>query len=363
MRKLWIALGLAVVLAGSALAGDILQEEAEILGADRLAEAVPADAEDALDGVSPLEQADFGRTVKKILSGVLQNAGRWARQAARSCAMLLAAALLGGAAQMSGGTAQTAARMASCLAMAAVCTSSLNGMIALAKDAIDTIGNFSALLLPVLSSALAASGGTSSGGALYAGSTLLISLLTSLIRSFFIPCVYCYLFLTTARYAIGDERLSPLQEGCGWVISAALKGTAGVFTAYLTLTGLLAGSADEMALKAAKGMISTAVPVVGSILSDASDAILTSAGLIKNAAGAFGLLAVLATGAAPFFHLAVQYLALRATAAIGGFVAQREQAGMLRGAATAMGQMLAMTGCAILMALVAICCFIKAVNG
>ena len=47
----------------------------------------------------------------------------------------------------------------------------------------------------------------------------------------------------------------------------------------------------------------------------------------------------------------------------GGFVAQREQAVMLRGAATAMGQMLAMTGCAILMALVAICCFIKAVNG
>lgn len=80
-----------------------------------------------------------------------------------------------------------------------------------------------------------------SGGALYAGATLLISVLTSLIRSFLIPCVYCYFFLAVAQYAIGDDRLECLRELAGWTVKTALRAAVAAFTAYLTLTGLLAG--------------------------------------------------------------------------------------------------------------------------
>ncbi len=91
-------------------------------------------------------------------------------------------------------------------------------------------GSFSALLLPVLSSALTASGGVTSGGALYAGATLLISVLTSLIRSFLIPCVYCYFFLAVAQYAIGDDRLECLRELAGWTVKTALRAAVAAFT-------------------------------------------------------------------------------------------------------------------------------------
>lgn len=360
MRKCVIALLLAVLLTGGAAAADVLQEEAGILGADKLEDVLPAEAAEALEGVSPLEQADFAGGMKQILSGALKGLGGWARQGARVAAALLAVTLLCG---MGDGYGGAAARMAGCLGIAGICTSSLYGMIALARETLDGLGNFSALLLPVLSSALTASGGVTSGGAIYAGATLLISVLTGLIRSFLIPCVYCYLLLATAQYAIGDDRLECLRELAGWTVKTALRAAVAAFTAYLTLTGLLAGTADTLTLKAAKSVISTAIPVVGGMISEASQAVLTSAALIRGSAGVFGLLAVLAMGLGPFLQIAVQYLALRVTAALSGFLAVQEHTKLLSCAADAMGYMLAMTGSAMLMVIVAVCAFLRAVSG
>lgn len=89
----------------------------------------------------------------------------------------------------------------------------------------------------------------------------------------------------------------------GGRVKTALRAAVAAFTAYLTLTGLLAGAADEMTLKAAKSVISTAIPVVGGMISEASQAVLTSAALIRNSAGIFGLLAVLAVGLGRFCRL------------------------------------------------------------
>ena len=364
MRKCLIFLLLAAALAtGVCAAADVLQEEAAILGADKLEDALPAEAEEALDGISPLEQGSCTEGFKQVLSGAVKGLGGWMRQGAQVSAALLAAALLCGFGAEAKGGAGAAVRMAGCLGIATVCTSGLYGMIALAQETLDGLGSFSALLLPVLSSALTASGGVTSGGTLYAGATLLISVLTSLIRSFLIPCVYCYFFLAVAQYAIGDDRLECLRELAGWTVKTALRAAVAAFTAYLTLTGLLAGAADEMTLKAAKSVISTAIPVVGGMISEASQAVLTSAALIRNSAGIFGLLAVLAVGLGPFLQIAVQYLALRVTTALSGFLAMQEHTKLLACAADAMGYMLAMTGSAMLMVIVAVCAFLKAVNG
>ena len=361
MRRIVLVLLLAAMLAsGVCAATDVLQEEAAILGADKLEDALPDEAADALNGISPLGPGSFSDGFKQVLSSAVKGLGGWMRSGVRVAAGLLAVALLCG---MGSGYGGAAARMAGCLGIAAVCTSSLYGMIALARETLDGLGNFSALLLPVLSAALTASGGVTSGSAIYAGATLLISVLTSLIRSFLIPCVYCYFFLAVAQYAIGDDRLECLRELAGWTVKTALRAAVAAFTGYLALTGLLAGTADEMALKAAKSVISTAIPVVGGMISEASQAVLTSAALIRSSAGVFGLLAVLAMGLGPFLQIAVQYLALRVTAALSGFLAMQEHTKLLSCAADAMGDMLAMTGSAMLMVIVAVCTLIRVVNG
>lgn len=160
MRKCLIFLLLAAALAtGVCAAADVLQEEAAILGADKLEDALPAEAEEALDGISPLEQGSFTEGFKQVLSGAVKGLGGWMRQGAQVSAALLAAALLCGFGAEAKGGAGAAVRMAGCLGIATVCTSGLYGMIALAQETLDGLGSFSALLLPVLSSALTASVG------------------------------------------------------------------------------------------------------------------------------------------------------------------------------------------------------------
>ena len=51
------------------------------------------------------------------------------------------------------------------------------------------------------------------------------------------------------------------------------------------------------------------------------------------------------------------------TTALSGFLAMQEHTKLLACAADAMGYMLAMTGSAMLMVIVAVCAFLKAVNG
>ena len=75
MRKCLIFLLLAAALAtGVCAAADVLQEEAAILGADKLEDALPAEAEEALDGISPLEQGSFTEGFKQVLSGAVARA-------------------------------------------------------------------------------------------------------------------------------------------------------------------------------------------------------------------------------------------------------------------------------------------------
>ena len=94
MRKCLIFLLLAAALAtGVCAAADVLQEEAAILGADKLEDAFPAEAEEALDGISPLEQGSFTEGFKQVLSGAVKGLGGWMRQGAQVSAALLAAAL------------------------------------------------------------------------------------------------------------------------------------------------------------------------------------------------------------------------------------------------------------------------------
>ena len=210
--------------------------------------------------------------------------------------------------------------------------------------------------------ALTASGGMSSGSALYVGSTLFMDVLVRLIRSVLIPMTYAFAAVSTAECAAGDGRLSQLRECIGWFIRLALKGIVAMFTAYLAITGLASGSVDAAAVKAAGSALGAAVPVVGGMLSDAAGSILAGANFLKTTAGVFGMLALAAIGLMPFLQIGVHYLVLKLTAAVGGTVASGAHAKLLENLSSAMGYMLAMTGSSILMAMISCCCFMKAVN-
>ena len=65
------------------------------------------------------------------------------------------------------------------------------------------------------------------------------------------------------------------------------------FTLYLSVSGVLTGSADRAAVKAAQTAVSGAVPVVGSILAESAEMVLSAAHSLRAAIGAAGVLGVL----------------------------------------------------------------------
>ena len=131
------------------------------------------------------------------------------------------------------------------------------------------------------------------------------------------------------------------------------------FTGYISVTGVVSGTADAAALKVAKMTISGMVPVVGGILSDASEAVLVGAGTVKNATGVYGMFAVMAMALAPFVKIAAHYLLLKGTAALCHIFSDKKASDLIGDYATALGFLLAMTGAGCLILMISITCFLK----
>ena len=359
MRRFLVAALLLALLALPARAAD-----AEPYGADGLREGLDARTDVLLEDIDPTMTRDFSGVMRTVLRDALQSLPDAARGAARTLSVLLAIVLLCAlAGNVQGGVSKQAAALAGALAVTGTCTVNLQAMIALARETISQVSAFSELLLPVLSSVIAAAGAAGSAAALYAGSMLFMNVLLTLITRLLIPLVYAFCALAAAQCATGEALLARLRELLGWVISVSLKGVMYLFTAYLTVSGIVSGTADAAGLKAAKAAFSAALPVVGGIVSDATESVLAGAQTLKSSVGAFGLLALLAMGLLPFLRIALHYLALKVAAAAGGLTGNDRLPALLGHLSTAMGYMLAMTGCSVLMAMFCCCCFMKAAGG
>lgn len=231
----------------------------------------------------------------------------------------------------------------------------------LSREVIGEMSNYGKLLLPVMATALAAQGGATGAASIYAGTLLFDTVLTSAISYLLIPFVYIYIALSIANAAFGNETLKELRKFVKWIMTWVLKIILYVFTGYIGITGIISGTTDAAAIKAAKLAISGVVPVVGGIISDASETILVSAGLMKNAVGIYGLLAIASVWISPFLTVGIQYLLLKFTAAVSTVIGGKDNAELVRDFVSSMGFLLAMTGAVCVMLLISVVCFMKGV--
>ena len=151
---------------------------------------------------------------------------------------------------------------------------------------------------------------------------------------------------------MGNEGLKRIAGTLKWVVTTVLTVLLLAYVGYLTVSGVVAGTADAVAVKAAKFTVSSMVPVVGGILSDAAETVLAGAGILKSAVGVFGMLAILSMCLVPFLQLGVHYLAYKLTAALAATVADGRVAGLIDGIGGAFGLILGMTGASALLLLV-----------
>lgn len=310
----------------------------------------------------PSSQESFGQGLLEVIRDALSYFRPDLKEAAGVCMGVIAAVLIVSVVQTFPGTPQKAADLAATVAVAAVLLRSANSMINLAADTVVEISEYGKLLLPVMTTAMAAQGGITASAAIYAGTAFFDSVMSSLISKLLIPMVYLFLALATANSALGEQTLKKLRDTLKGTMTWVLKTVLYVYTGYISITGVVSGTTDAATLKAAKLTISGVVPVVGGILSDASEAVLVGAGTVKNAVGIYGLFAILAIWIGPFLKIGAHYLILRAAGSVCGIFGSGRATDLIQDFSAAMGLLLGMAGAVCLMLMISIVCFMKGVG-
>lgn len=325
--------------------------------AEFTAPAVPESGSDLMP-----DKTGFGEGLLQMLGNVLPLIRPDLAQAAKTVLVLAVIAILTGMIHSTMPNVRTPAQVAGVAAVTAILIRSTDSLIRLAGATVTEIGEYGKLLLPVMTAAMAAQGGITASASLYAGTALFTALLGKLISLLFLPLVYIFLALGAAHAAAEEEILKRLRDMTKNTVSWCLKTLLTVFTTYMGITGVVSGTTDAAALKATKVTISTVVPVVGSILSDASESILVSVGLAKNAAGIYGIFAVLAVFLLPFVKIGTHYLLLKAAAALCSLFGPKRLTELIGDFSSAMGLLLGMTGSTCLLQLISTICFLRGVG-
>ena len=361
MRKICLLLLCLLLAAVPVCAYDASAAQAAQIGVSRLTEAVPEDAADLLDGLSPEKTSDFGASAAGILRRALDACTSDLRQTAALSAKLVCTVLLCSVvSSFCAGTARRAVCFASAAAVTALCAGDFRSMVAVGADTVDGLTVFLACFLPVAAGAIALSGAEVSSAFFCAGAGVLSHKILTVLSGLMVPLLYAYLALATAEAASGEKSPGSLASAIPKFLKQAIRVTLFVFSAYLSVTRIVSGRADAVALKAAKLTVSTVVPMVGNLLADASESVLVSAALLQQSVGVFGLLAGLAILIVPFLRISLRYLLFGLTSAVCAAFGTPEAARQLGSVGTAMGYLAALTGMAGTVVFLCCVCFLKA---
>ena len=189
-------------------------------------------------------------------------------------------------------------------------------MITLTSGTINSIKAQMDAIFPLLLTLLTAVGGTVSVSVYQPA----MALLTGTILNFFTYLLLPIFIFSTVFSVISnlsntiklDKFTSFFNSTYKWLTGLVFT----VFTAFLSIQGITAGSIDGVSIRTAKYAIKSYVPILGSYISDGMSLILASSTLIKNAVGATGLLLLVATIISPLMQLIMFMLVLKLIAGI-----------------------------------------------
>ncbi|MBE6917369.1 MAG: stage III sporulation protein AE [Ruminococcaceae bacterium] len=326
-----------------------------ICAAEYTAPTVPPDARPLM----PAQTESFGQGLWTVIKSAVALLRPDLTAAARTCLSVVAVVLLTSILNSFSGNMKTVTDFVCPLAISAVLLGQTSSLVELGVETVQQLSEYAKLLLPVMTGALATQGGTTGAAALYGGTMLFNTVLVTLIGNLLVPMIYIFLALSIGNCALGEQLLKKLRDFSKWLMTWTLKIILYVFTGYMSITGVISGAADAAAVKALKLSISGMVPVVGGILSDAAESVVLGAGVMKSAAGVYGLTAIIAIFISPFLQISVHYLILKVTAAVCGAFDVKAASELIEDFSGAMGLLLGMTGTVCIMLMISMICFLK----
>lgn len=241
------------------------------------------------------------------------------------------------------------ARAGECVSLVSVCTlcavlaGGMDSLMVQATDTINSLVSYSIISLPVLFTAAACTAPTGAAAG-YAAACFGIDMLMELSSRVILPLIYAYTATVCASSVFDNTVLGGIMKLIKTAAVTLMSAVCIIFTAYISITGIITGSVDAAAAKAVKTGISTVLPVVGGIISDASSAVIAAAGTVRASIGALGLVCVCAICISPFASIGTQIIIFKACGAMAQSFPCGRAGKLLDGLGTALTLQLGLLG-------------------
>lgn len=322
----------------------------------------PPDIPDTGEIYMPEEELSFTEALWYILSQALEMVTPEIASAVKMGAGLIASVFLLSVVGCFPNVSENALKICSALVIGTILFHPSGTMISMATDVIQDMTHYASVLLPVMGSAMAAQGYIYTSGALCAATSVLTGVLSVLIAKIIVPMLYIFICISFICSVSNETFLLNLQGQIKSLIVWSMKTVLYVFTGYLTITGAVCGTVDSSAVRAAKLTFAQMIPVVGGIISEASESILISAGTMKNSAGIYGILSIIAVFIGPFLKIGVSYIVMKISVAICSVFASKQAGVLLNDFSAAMGMVLGMIGTVCVLLLIGVASFMRGVS-
>ena len=241
--------------------------------------------------------------------------------------------------------------------------SETKSFFSMAVDAIQQLYDFSTVLLPCLTAASLAAGASVSAGVKYTAAALFMNILLNFTNLLLVPVISAYLVMISGGCIFQQRLLSTLasllKKGCKWI----LTGGTILFTGYLNVAGLISSTNDLLASKVTKTVIASTLPVIGNIISNASDSLVAGASLLRNCIGIFGMVAVIGTLIAPFISLGIRYVLFSVLSLLAELFPNKTVSELIKGIAGAYSMMLSTLGMGFILIFMTLISFMQVTGG
>lgn len=249
------------------------------------------------------------------------------------CALLVLSAVLEGFAQP-GSTMHSVFSVFTTLLIVVSLLLPVSESLVQAFSAMELSSNFLLAYIPAFAGVISMSGKPLSSAAYSSVMIGLSNLLAQCNVKVFLPVVQVFFSLNIASSVQPKYAFNSLVAFFKKAVTVLLGFSATIFTGLLAIKGSLASAGDSVTVRGVKMLVGSAVPVVGSALSDAYTSVLGSISLIQNAVGIFGIVVFALMHVPVILDLLLWYLALSFTASVSEALGQKQAATLLNGIAS-----------------------------
>ena len=186
-----------------------------------------------------------------------------------------------------------------------------SGALRAGVSALKLCAGFEKALIPVLAAVLTVSGNPASAVS-YQGAAFVAAQAVELFaENTVLPLVLVTGIIGAIGAFLPTLKLSAVSDLLRKTTQTLTGVVASLFTGFIAMKNVVAGSADGLAVRGIKLVTSTFVPVVGGALNEAYSALSGSLSLLKSVVGVYGIIAVAAMIIPSVISLALWVLAMR----------------------------------------------------